>query len=398
MAQDSQLWAKLIAALSGDTYVSPLQQVEDPNLSDMDLIYKKRRQDALRRSMALGGEPPSSEPTAAPWPSFAGAPGQPLPFVDEAPAGRTPQPGDINVDQLSSYEFPEEGVPSGRATDKIDLPEQATADDGSYPYDYDPAEYLRNYASNMDPDKLAKIRAQAYLKGQAGRLDEPTTTLQDYKAMLGGKSSRGGGSFSQQDESPELTQRLAERDQWKEGQSLRDAEWEADLARQRRDQPGQDLAAQKMVSLKDQASKDRRNQMLEALVGDGGKIPYAKAEAARQLGLPINSSMVGSNPDDVRDYFGSLKEKALTYLSSADQFEVLADPTKKKVYDSNKDLLMVVERYDKRLADGMDPDLALKKFKSESMQYIMENGLGNLVDIEMAVAKAEAAKQAQASK
>jgi len=253
----------------------------------------------------------------------------------------------------------------------------------------------------MDPDKLARIRAQAAMKGNARSLSGRGGTMEEEDArtaqnMDGPNPIRG--SFSQQDESPELTQRLAERDQWKEGQSLRDAEWEADLARQRRDQPGQDLAAQKMVSLKDQASKDRRNQMLEALVGDGGKIPYAKAEAARQLGLPINSSMVGSNPDDVRDYFGSLKEKALTYLSSADQFEVLSDPTKKKVYDSNKDLLMVVERYDKRLADGMDPDLALKKFKSESMQYIMENGLGNLVDIEMAVAKAEAAKQAQASK
>ena len=154
MAQDSQLWAKLIAALSGDTYVSPLQQAEDPNLSEMDLLYKKRRQDALRRSMALGGEPPSSEPSAAPWPSFAGEPDSSRAFVDEAPAGRTPQPGDITVDPLSSYEFPKEGVPSGRATDKIDLPEQATADDGSYPYDYDPAEYLRNYASGIDRKSL----------------------------------------------------------------------------------------------------------------------------------------------------------------------------------------------------------------------------------------------------
>jgi len=261
--------------------------------------------------------------------------------------------------------------------------------------EYDPAEYIRNYADNIGPDKLRAIKEEAFIKGNARDLSASVDGERPYGPQ---GQFRGGGTLSQAPESPEFTQRLAERDQWKEGQTLRDAEWEADLARQRRNQPGQELAGQKIVSLKEQASSDRRNQILEALVGQGGKIPFAKAEAARQLGLPIYGSMVGTDPEEASNYFQSLQKDAATYLSSVDPIEAMSNPNTKSIVRANRDLAMLAAQYEKSLRDGKDPDEALRKFKSEYMNYIMQNGLGNLVDIEAADAQAEAARQAQAGK
>ena len=379
MPQESQLWARLIAALSGDTYVSPLEQAEDPNLSDMDRLYNERRKDALRRSMRLGTEGPSSEPRPAP---FSSSPDPSRAVVDEVPWGRTPQPGDINVEQLSSYEFPQEGVPSGRATDKIDLPEQrqATADDGSYPYDYDPKEYLRDYASNMDADKLRKIKEQAFIKGKAGDLSASV----DGERPYGPQGQFRGGSFSQQDESPELTMRLADRDRFIADQGLRDAQWDKDLARQRRDPQGMQAASDSMINLKNQASVDRRNMMLEGIVqkiGKNGKIPYAEATQLRQLGLPIDLTMMGSDPDTVSRYFQGLQAAGGEFLATLDPIEIAGNPELLKRADIEKKLMMLAAEYDKKLKSGFDPDEARREYDRAAQNFIIANGLGNLYQI-----------------
>ena len=382
MPQESQLWSRIIAALSGDTYVAPFQQVEDPNLSDWDLTAKRRARDEKVRRLRLGLDPERQGGTIVDQ------------FQEDDPvkkylsdlssgAEAAPRNGGINVDPLSSYEFPKEGEPSGRATDKIDLPEQrqATADDGSYPYDYDPKEYLRDYASNMDPDKLARIRAQAGAKGRQGSLEGGQATGEDYLRSL----FKGGGSFSQQEMSPELAQRDAERNQFISDQDMRDARWDKDLARQRQDSAGVQSASDTILNLKSQGSIDRRNQMLEAIVGDvgaSGKIPYAKAVQLRQLGLPVDVSMIGTNPDDASGYFTSLQREAGTYLSSIDPIEAQVNPAVKKRAEAEKVLAMLAKEYQDKISMGYDPDQAMAEYQSVSMQYIMANGLNNLVNMQ----------------
>ena len=315
----------------------------------------------------------TSEPSAK-W--FADSPvGQSL-YDERLPQTAAPSP-DISVEQLK--------MAAQSPRDEPGISEQVYAPEPplSAPED-DPGEYLRNYASNMDPDKLAKIRAQAYLKGQAGRLDEPTTTLQDYKAMLGGKSSRGGGSFSQQDESPELAMRLSERDNWAAGQDVRDAKWDVDLARMHKDPAAQESAGNRLVSLKNQESADRRNKMLELIVqkvGKNGKIPYKEATTLRQLGLPIDLTMMGSDPDTVSQYFQGLQAAGGEFLSQLDPISIMEDPGLMKRADVEKKLMMLAAEYDKKLKAGYDPDEARREYERAGHNFIIANGLGNLLQI-----------------
>jgi len=308
----------------------------------------------------------TSEPSAK-W--FADSPvGQSL-YDERLPQTAAPSP-DISVEQLK--------MAAQSPRDEPGISEQVYAPEPplSTPEE-DPGEYLRNYASNMDPDKLARIRAQAVAKGRQGSLSGGEATGEDFLRSAFG----GGGSFSQQPESPELAMRLSERDNWKAGQSARDAEWDVDLARMRKDPAAQESAGNRLVNLKNQESADRRNRMLELIVqkvGKNGKIPYKEATTLRQLGLPIDLTMMGSDPDTVSQYFQGLQAAGGEFLSSLDPISIMGDEGLMKRADIEKKLMMLAAEYDKKLKAGYDPDEARREFDRASQNFIIANGLGNL--------------------
>ena len=373
MAQDSQLWAKLIAALSGDTYVAPLKQAEDPKskLSPIDLLYKKRRADEILRRQRLGREPIEG-PT---WPDQMPISPDLSPAIDSNPFERTPMPGDINVEQLSSYEFPVEGEPLGRSTDKIDLPQQATADDGSYPYDYDPAEYLRNYASGIDQEKLARIRAQAAMKGNARSLSGRGGTMEEEDArtaqnMDGPNPIRG--SFSQQEMSPEIEMRLAARDRWKEGQPMRDQEYLASPEMARRNPELAAAAGKTLTDMQSNKAVERQQQLQNSLAdklgGGSGVIPFEQAMKLRLSGVQIPPQIMGMSPDEASSRMEAMLNYQNRSLSNIDPMEAIADPIKGVDLKNNRLAMSIIQDANTRIQQGENRDAVYKELMDDLMQ------------------------------
>ena len=310
-------------------------------------------------------------------------PFEPGPAISGVAEKRNSDPYGLEGTQPTAADFGVERLKMGSRSinDEPGIDEYVTAPDPppSTPYE-DPEEYLRNYASNMDPDKLARIRAQAVAKGRQGSLSGGEATGEDFlRAAFG-----GGGSFSQQDESPELAMRLSERDNWAAGQDVRDAKWDVDLARMRKDPAAQESAGNRLISLKNQESADRRNKMLELIVqkvGKNGKIPYKEATTLRQLGLPIDLTMMGSDPDTVSQYFQGLQAAGGEFLSQLDPISIMEDPGLMKRADVEKKLMMLAAEYDKKLKAGYDPDEARREYERAGHNFIIANGLGNLLQI-----------------
>ena len=145
---------------------------------------------------------------------------------------------------------------------------------------------------DINADKLAKIRAQA--------------------AKMAGREgpSAGGGGFSQGTMTPEISQRLSERDAWAAQQPMRDAVWDIDVARQRGDTAGQDSAAGRLQSMQQQASiqskQDAINSLLSKVTDKTGKIDPDTYQKLGMLGQYVPSSMVGKGKEQTLAEFDAL--------------------------------------------------------------------------------------------
>ena len=362
----------LISSLSGNQYnVKPLQPFQDPTMSDWDITAEKWARDEKIRRLRLGLDPERQGGTIG---DLSPEDDPVKKYLSDLSSGAESAPG-IGVDQLqraSRSPGDEQGI-----SEQVSAPSPSAYPD---PYEYDPKEYLRDYASNMDADKLRKIKEQAFIKGKAGDLSASV----DGERPYGPQGQFRGGSFSQQEESPELTMRLADRDRFIADQDLRDSRWDKDLARQRGDKEGMQSASDSMINLKNQASVDRRNMMLEGIVqkiGKNGKIPYAEATQLRQLGLPIDLTMMGSDPDTVSQYFQGLQAAGGEFLATLDPIEIAGNPELLKRADIEKKLMMLAAEYDKKLKSGFDPDEARREYDRAAQNFIIANGLGNLYQI-----------------
>ena len=255
------------------------------------------------------------------------AAGLDLPFPSEEASGYAQQSiQDRSAEEAAAIKRKAE-IAKLLAAAKIEEEQRAFIPQGDTPLagEYD----KRVRISGEGPDALKKIRAQARLKGRAGSLNEPTMILDTYKEMINGPSPRGG-SFSQQPESPELTQRLAERDQWKEGQSIRDAEWEGDLARRRKDTQGSAVAGEKLLGLQKNQQIEAQQKMQQAIISkiaDGsGKIPFEQAMQLEASGMQIPWGARGMAPEQFEAEINDVLQRSDADLSKAQESQMMGAP------------------------------------------------------------------------
>ena len=159
-------------------------------------------------------------------------------------------------------------------------------------------DYDKGIAIGGDPSRGSKDEIIARIRAQAAK-------------MAGREGpSAGGGGFSQGTMTPEISQRLSERDAWAAQQPMRDAVWDIDVARQRGDTAGQDSAAGRLQSMQQQASiqskQDAINSLLSKVTDKTGKIDPDTYQKLGMLGQYVPSSMVGKGKEQTLAEFDAL--------------------------------------------------------------------------------------------
>ena len=226
----------------------------------------------------------------------------------------------------------------------------------------------------MPAEKLMAIRAQAKAKGRAGSLGANVQPTEEDYASVG-----GGGSFSQQADSPELQARLRERDEWTAGQPMRDLEFAMTPEQARRNPAYAKSAGETLTGLKEQQAIGRRQQIQELFVnklaGSGGTIPRDKAAQLQALGVDVPYGATGSSVDEGAAFFDDAISKAGTFLAQLDQVDATSGHPMIKV---QKYGAMLAEKYKQLVAAGqINPDDAIKQWKSEIAQLALSQGLIN---------------------
>jgi len=136
-----------------------------------------------------------------------------------------------------------------------------------------------------------------------GSKDEIIARIRAQAAKMAGREgpSAGGGGFTTAQMTPEISQRLSERDEWTAGQDMRDASFEGDLARQRRDPQGSAVAGEKLLGLqknKQIEGQQRLQNSLVSKIADGsGKVPFEQAMQLEAAGVQIPYGARGMAPE-----------------------------------------------------------------------------------------------------
>ena len=225
---------------------------------------------------------------------------------------------------------------------------------------------------NVDPgrghisaaDQLRKIREQAYQKG-GGR----------------GPRGAGGGTFSQGTMTPEIALRGIQLDQYLADRPMRDAQFESDLARQRRDPQGQALASEKILGLQQRRLGESElaitKMLVQELGNSNGTIPFARAMQLRQSGFPIPMQAVGTDPQYAEKYLMGLLNQAQSGLAKIDPMMAGYDPVMKSQADFENNSAAVIMQALEQIRSGGDPDEVigrlmpeLKDYAKETMEYM----------------------------
>lgn len=368
-----QHWMEtLLRSIMNPDYIEPpppLTQFEydDPRDSEWDTTAKrrKRNEDIRRRKLGIEDQEPKVDLTGSlpsvtpPDPNAASV--DPLELLyKESP--QSPRPGDAGTPSGGQRVYLDEGAD---AAPEMDAQEK----------------YLRDYVSNMDQDKVARIRAQARAKGRRGSLEGGQATGEDFL----GSAFGGGGGFTVAPDSPEIRQRLAERDSWLADQTTRDAQWERDLARQKGDQAGQNAAAeqlQNLRSLKVAENEQRFKQAIaQSMMGSGGKVPRDKAASLIQAGIPISAYAIGSAPEDVDRFLASEVDTAQRILSSINPYEAAGNENLIKTTELAHASMILAQEMRKNIANGMDPDEARKIYENQVSEKHFQLGLSTAQNI-----------------
>jgi len=253
-----------------------------------------------------------------------GAAGLDLPFPSSEAHGFAQQSiQDRSAEEAAAIKRKEE-LAKLLAAAKIEE-EQKAFTQGDTPLAGEPDKRVR--ISGEDPEALKRIRAEAYYKGKDKDLASPVDLDQIQQPWP--HPSRGG-SFSQQPESSELTQRLAERDAWAGGQNIRDAEWEGGLARQRRDTQGSAVAGEKLLGLQKNQQIEAQQKMQQAIISkiaDGsGKIPFEQAMQLEASGMQIPWGARGMAPEQFEAEINDVLQKSDADLSTAQESQMMGAP------------------------------------------------------------------------
>ena len=181
--------------------------------------------------------------------------------------------------------------------------------------------------------------AEDYEKGIAiggdpsrGSKDEIIARIRAQAAKMAGREgpSAGGGGLTTAQMTPEIAQRLSERDAWASEQPMRDAAWEGDLARQRRDPNASAVAGEKLLGLQRNQQVDRQQRTQDALVskiGDGsGKIPFEQAMQLEAAGVQIPYGARGLSPEQFDAKINDIVKKASVDYDMATEAQQMGAP------------------------------------------------------------------------
>ena len=178
-------------------------------------------------------------------------------------------------------------------------------------------------------DIAFRIRAEARAKGRSGSLKGGSPTDEDYYAAA--NSPRwNSGSLTTSEMTPELAQRLSERDTWASEQPMRDAEWEGDLASKRQDPNASAIAGEKLLGLQRNQQVDRQQRTQDALVskiGDGsGKIPFEQAMQLEAAGVQIPYGARGMSPEQFDAKINDIVQRSSVDLKMAEEAQMMGAP------------------------------------------------------------------------
>ena len=341
----ANILAKMMEERKRRIEVEPLQQNGNPDWFERSPLG----QDLL-------GD--TSEPSDK-W--FADSPAGKSLYPERLPQVSSPSP-DISVEQLK--------MAAQSPRDEPGISEQVYAPEPplSAPED-DPGEYLRNYASNMDPDALRRIREEAFIKGKARDLSANVDSERPYGPQ---GQFRGGGPVSQQEMSPEIEMRLAARDRWKEGQPMRDQEYLASPEMARRNPELAAAAGKTLTDMQSNKAVERQQQLQNSLAdklgGGSGVIPFEQAMKLRLSGVQIPPQIMGMSPDEASSRMEAMLNYQNRSLSNIDPMEAIADPIKGVDLKNNRLAMSIIQDANTRIQQGENRDAVYKELMDDLMQ------------------------------
>ena len=179
-------------------------------------------------------------------------------------------------------------------------------------------DYEKGIAIGGDPSRGSKDEIIARIRAQAAKM-----------AGREGPSAGGGGLTTAQ-MTPEIEQRLSERDAWASEQPMRDAAWEGDLASQRQDPNASAIAGEKLLGLQRNQQVDRQQRTQDALVskiGDGsGKIPFEQAMQLEAAGVQIPYGARGMSPEQFDAKINDIVQRSSVDLKMAEEAQMMGAP------------------------------------------------------------------------
>ena len=231
-----------------------------------------------------------------------------------------------------------------------------------------------------------RIRGQAAASGRQGRLGvdvKNTTWPSEYaSASLNIDPSSVGGFISQDEMDPGVQQRLDDNAAWLADQPLRDAAFSASPEMARRDPRTAELASERLPRLQIARTAERKalaqEKFISGMVGKSGKVPF---EAAMQLmsgsDMFVPQQMIGLSPEQADREISQIIEAAGAGMMNR---EILTAGGPRAQFEEIS--LMLAKEAQQQLADGMDRDIIVPRFKIKIRDLIVSLGLGNVVNIE----------------
>jgi hypothetical protein len=216
------------------------------------------------------------------------------------------------------------------------------------------------YQSSLDP--------YSWLGGEGG--EDPAGNLEKLRRIreqAGG--TPGGGTFSQQADSPEYQARIADREAWVAEGPERDLAFLASAEQARRNPELAMSAAEQLKGLRAQKTVDRKVANQEALVAalsKGGKVPFETALQMEASGMSVPGWAVGASPDTAKGQIDRVVQTALR-----DMQDPMTDMAEQGYLQY---VAAMGERYKQMIDAGMDPDEAGRAFMELVNRHAIESG------------------------
>jgi len=229
-------------------------------------------------------------------------------------------------------------------------------------------------------DIMFRIRAEAMAKGRNGSLKGGTPTNEDYYASASGPRW-SGGSLTTTEMTPEIAQRQAQDEIWANQQPVRDAEFAMTPGQSAKRPDDANRATQVLSDLQRNQALTReqamKSQLVQSLAGSSGKIPFEKAMQLEAAGMSIPYGARGMSKEDAMSAFDAAIEQAGRDLAGANPLEALGNPSAKNEIVVTRYAMSLAQLYKQKVAMGMDPDAAYRKWQEQVAQNMMEAGLLN---------------------